>query len=288
MIPCPTTHRNRRATLGLVFLIMLSWWAPVARAGAPLLELACLAQVAGVLEMPELYRLHPDGALTLNDHLISTFEEAELSRVTEDDGETFSRVRHRWLVPGERLERQVVWFDAKGKQTPGLHQILDFKQQQLIEDGADVCHHDQYRPAPAQADSDPFQPPTPRELVREIYRHYVGPGTRGIELHRPDQARRYFTPETAALIQADQAQAQGEVGRLDWDPFVQGQDWEMNRLPELRVEEITPERVVVTALAVNGQGAIRYECRHEKSGWRIEEIRWEGGAKSLREILREP
>jgi hypothetical protein len=39
--------------------------------------------------------------------------------------------------------------------------------------------------------------------------------------------RRYCEPELAALIIKDRKDARGEVGKLDFDPFIDAQDWEI-------------------------------------------------------------
>jgi hypothetical protein len=67
--------------------------------------------------------------------------------------------------------------------------------------------------------------PSARSFVEAIYAAYKGKDSKGISLETAAAVRRYFAPEAAALILKDRRDAHGEVGMLDSDPFIDGQDW---------------------------------------------------------------
>jgi hypothetical protein len=71
--------------------------------------------------------------------------------------------------------------------------------------------------------------PSAKSFVEAIYATYKGKNGNGISLDNDAAVRRYFEPTLAALIVADRKNAakRGEVGKLDSDPFIDAQDWEI-------------------------------------------------------------
>mgnify|MGYP000984436375 CR=1 FL=1 len=132
---------------------------------------------------------------------------------------------------------------------------------------------------------------TPDALLSGIYDHYVGPGAPGLFLEDAAAIRRVFTPSTAELLIADRAEAdsRGEMGRLDFDVFVGGQDWDLAAVPELRTEVQDAAHAAVTTAPANGGAAppvtLRFELAKTAGGWRIDDIRWSNAPESLRAIL---
>lgn len=84
-----------------------------------------------------------------------------------------------------------------------------------------------------------------------------------------------FTPELAALIDADtkQAKAKGEVPKLDGDPFIDAQDWKIDAL-KIAVTEPKPGTAtgVVTFQNFGEPFEIKLDLVKLKQGWRIAEI----------------
>jgi hypothetical protein len=68
-----------------------------------------------------------------------------------------------------------------------------------------------------------------RGFVAAIYDAYVGKNGNGVMLDSNQKVQRYFEPSLAALITKDQndAEQRKEVGTLDFDPFVDAQDWDI-------------------------------------------------------------
>jgi hypothetical protein len=68
-----------------------------------------------------------------------------------------------------------------------------------------------------------------RAFVAAIYDAYVGKKGNGIALDSDQMVQHYFEPSLAALVLQDQKEAarRKEVGALDFDPFVDAQDWDI-------------------------------------------------------------
>src|SRR5262245_22713489 len=70
--------------------------------------------------------------------------------------------------------------------------------------------------------------PSAKSFVEDIYAAYKGKDARGVSLDSNAAVRRYFEPKLAAFIIKDRKDARGEVGKLDADPFIDAQDWEID------------------------------------------------------------
>ena len=123
-------------------------------------------------------------------------------------------------------------------------------------------------------------------FVTGIYASYTGTGSSGVVLDGPT-ARRLFTPPLAKLIVADQraSQASGDVGALDGDPFIDGQDWEITDLKvSAEPGEKNHARSVVTFRNFNEAKTVRLDLLRGMKGWQVDDIHWDRG-DSLRGIL---
>jgi hypothetical protein len=96
-----------------------------------------------------------------------------------------------------------------------------------------------------------------------------------------------FTPSLAKLISEDSERAarRGEVGLLDFDPFTQGQDFEVSGVKVL-TEPTGPGRARATTTYLNfGKAATtRLDLVQGPSGWRVDDIRWADGG-TLRQLF---
>jgi hypothetical protein len=115
------------------------------------------------------------------------------------------------------------------------------------------------------ADSDP------EALITAIYQTYtdVAPGEDGV----PD-VQGVYSKRLQALLDKDAKETpEGEVGRMDWDPFVDGQDWQ---LTELKIVPVAKEatRADVRAIFKNFDEPrdILYALVLEDGHWRIDDI----------------
>lgn len=130
--------------------------------------------------------------------------------------------------------------------------------------------------------------PAAKAFLDGIYAAYFGEESTGIWYTTEEEARAWFTPETAALIGADmkESEEEGSVGRLDFDPFINGQDW-LVESADVQVQETGPDTAIGEARFNNYDRAnvVRYALVKTADGWRIDDIRWNDYEFSLREIL---
>jgi Protein of unknown function (DUF3828) len=132
---------------------------------------------------------------------------------------------------------------------------------------------------------------TPQGFLERVYTAYqISDNGNGID--SAAKAARYFTPPLAHLIDQDRAQAakKGEVGKLDFDPFVGGQDWAKTAITLKVVPGSAPDRAsgsaTFTPAGATKPTTVRLDLAKTAAGWRIADIRWEDEAKSLVQILK--
>jgi Protein of unknown function (DUF3828) len=90
-------------------------------------------------------------------------------------------------------------------------------------------------------------------------------------------------PSLAALMIKDQKAAakRGEVGTLDFDPFVDAQEWEISEF-DIAVSETAPGKASATVKFTNlGKPTIvSLDLVAIKNEWRIRDITWQIDGKS--------
>jgi hypothetical protein len=139
--------------------------------------------------------------------------------------------------------------------------------------------------APAAAPAD-----AARAFVTKIYDAYKGRSSKGVSISTEAAIRTYFEPALAALIIKDEqaaARRKEAVRALDFDPFVDGQEWELSEV-SVAVSQTPPDKAVATVLCKNFglPTKIVLNLVRTKSDWRIADITWQRG-DSTPETLRE-
>jgi hypothetical protein len=82
-----------------------------------------------------------------------------------------------------------------------------------------------------------------------------------------------FSPRMRKLLAADKAYAKGEVGRLDFDPIINGQDWKIADLSVTLVSQAQDKAVVEAKFSNLGDAEdLRYDLVRSGGGWLIDEI----------------
>lgn len=132
--------------------------------------------------------------------------------------------------------------------------------------------------------------PRAQAFLQNIYTVYEK-SDKAVDIGSEAKAARYFAPPLAKLIGRDIAQAakRNEVGRLDFDPFIGGQDWSPTKI-ELNVADgATADRAVGTARFVPAGGkeqtTVTLDLVKAAAGWRIADIHWAGQPDSLVALL---
>jgi Protein of unknown function (DUF3828) len=127
--------------------------------------------------------------------------------------------------------------------------------------------------------------PSAKSFVEAIYGAYKGKDAKGVSLDSDAAVRRYFEPKLAALIIKDRKNARGEVGKLDSDPFIDAQDWEIDAV-DIAVRDVAADKAGATVSFKNldKPRIVVLDLVKLKAGWRIADIAWDRKA-TLRGLL---
>jgi hypothetical protein len=129
-----------------------------------------------------------------------------------------------------------------------------------------------------------------KSFITGIYEAYKGSGAKGLPLDSEAAVRRYFEPSLAALIIKDRRSAarHREVGKLDGDPFVDAQDWNIDKF-DIEIADAGPGKAKATVKFVNLDQPATVFLDLVKIGndWRIADITWlrEGKPEKLRALF---
>ena len=125
----------------------------------------------------------------------------------------------------------------------------------------------------------PKETVTPEAFLRGIYTPYPNQDFKGQPFWQVD---RFFTPDLARAIEADmrEAKRRGEVPRLDGDPFVDAQDWDIAKLA-ISVKTEGPKTVGMVSFENQGKPTeIKLDLVRTGMGWRIADIKAPSGTLS--------
>jgi hypothetical protein len=122
-----------------------------------------------------------------------------------------------------------------------------------------------------------------RNFIAGIYGSYRGKNAKGRPLADERAIRRYFEPSLAAMIIKDRKDAarRKEVGTLDFDPFVDAQDWEIAAF-DIDVSEETSGKASAAVKFANAgtPNTVLLHLVKTAGGWRISDITWQREDKS--------
>jgi hypothetical protein len=126
-------------------------------------------------------------------------------------------------------------------------------------------------------------------FVADIYKTYKGKDAKGVPLDKAPALRRLFEPSLAALLIEDQriAAKRNEVGLLDFDPFLDAQDFEIADF-DIAIADSGADAATATVKFVNFDKpqTVILALVKTKDGWRIHDITWprDGKPGTLRGI----
>ncbi len=129
---------------------------------------------------------------------------------------------------------------------------------------------------PARAAEDP------KDFVTALYQNYVGQDANGVPVTSP-KARQVLTPGLMKLIDADAKAAakRGEPPRLDGDPFIDAQDFDIKSFT-VEIQEVGGFRAVATVTFRNeasaGNGPMILALVRTGDEWRIDDFRGDSGS----------
>ena len=115
-------------------------------------------------------------------------------------------------------------------------------------------------------------------FVKAIYEPYTKPGTDGTSIDSGKKLRRYFEPQLAEVMNKDQEEAarHHEEGDLDFDPFIDAQDWEFKDF-DVALKDTAPGKITATVTFTNLKEptTIVLDLVKIKNEWRIYDITWQ-------------
>jgi len=132
--------------------------------------------------------------------------------------------------------------------------------------------------------------PSATAFVTAIYNAYKGKDAKGVPLDNERVIRRYFEPTVATAMAKDQKAAarRNEVGLLDFDPFLEAQDWDVNAF-DIAVSDATAGKAKATVKFDNqGQAmTVVLDLVQVNNDWRVYDITWlhDGKTESLRKTF---
>jgi hypothetical protein len=117
-------------------------------------------------------------------------------------------------------------------------------------------------------------------FVTKIYDTYKGKNSKGISIETEAAIRSYFEPSLAALIIKDEKDAakRKQVPTLYFDPFIDGQEWELSDF-SIAVNDAPPNKAVATVSFKNFglPMKIALQLVKTKNDWQIVDITWDRG-----------
>ena len=127
-------------------------------------------------------------------------------------------------------------------------------------------------------------------FLQSVYATYQK-SDKAIDIASEQKAARYFVASVAKLIGQDIAWSKkhNEVGKLDFDPFIGGQDWAPTRIDLKVTAGAGADRATGTARFTppgeKTQSVVTLDLAKTPAGWRIADIHWADQADSLAAIL---
>jgi Protein of unknown function (DUF3828) len=130
--------------------------------------------------------------------------------------------------------------------------------------------------ASAQDTSDPVA------LITSIYKVYTA------DTQQPPIGG-FYSRRLQALIEADEKNTpQGDAGKIDWDVFVDGNNWEIGKLKIAAVaQSATTAQVRAQFDSLGRAHDVSFDLVREDGGWRIDDVRstLKGGRWTMSKIL---
>lgn len=129
------------------------------------------------------------------------------------------------------------------------------------------------------------QQPTAQDFLAAIYRPYLDRDSKPRNAF--DNADSLFVADLANALKNDPDRNAGMVGKLDFDPFVVGQAWDLSNLSIVASTSADGAKAhgVATFVNLGRPQEVTYDLVRTPAGWRIADVKWSrpiNGAASLR------
>jgi len=118
--------------------------------------------------------------------------------------------------------------------------------------------------------SAPTQIDDPKTFVTEVYRRLVAAQSNSSSYSPPEDI---YTARLAKLIRDDKQKAKGEVGCLDFNFWVNGQDWKITNLTITSTDEGQDRKTVVAKFRNTGDPQeIHFDFRRNAGRWLLDDV----------------
>jgi len=134
--------------------------------------------------------------------------------------------------------------------------------------------------AVARAIAQPPEAP-PKTFLDNIYKNYVGKNAKGLPLKNNETIQLYFAVPLANAIIKDRAEAakRGEAPTLDGDPFVDAQDWDIEKYSiDLKMNGSTAAAGTVKFANAGKDVTMTLDLVRPTGTWHIADIRGPSGS----------
>jgi Protein of unknown function (DUF3828) len=136
------------------------------------------------------------------------------------------------------------------------------------------------------AETSPSEATSPTKIVSDLYRAHNG---KTDPLQYPASKKllgAYFEKGLLSLFLKDQSESQGEVGKLDFDPLYDAQDFEIKDFSvALVAQQKDSAEVAASFKNIGTSEQIVFLLSNTKQGWRITDIKYSDG-RTLKAILK--
>lgn len=126
-----------------------------------------------------------------------------------------------------------------------------------------------------------------KQFLQAIYASY---GSNGYGLRwRGPKTDQYFDQTLTKLIAKDLKESKGGIGRIDVDPFIYAQDFDISSLKiETLSEDTQNAKALVSFVNLSQPTKVKFDLVNTAQGWRIANITWPQDGKDLRTLLSGP
>jgi hypothetical protein len=110
----------------------------------------------------------------------------------------------------------------------------------------------------------------PKTFVSEVYRRLIASQSTHSSYTPPEDI---YTPRLEKLVREDKRKAKGEVGCLDFDFWLNAQDWTITRLTITSVDDGQDRKTVIAKFRnINEPQEIHFDFRKNAGRWQLDDV----------------
>jgi len=110
----------------------------------------------------------------------------------------------------------------------------------------------------------------PKTFVTEVYRRLIASESTHSSYNPPEDI---YTPRLETLVREDKRKAKGEVGCLDFDFWLNAQDWKITRLEITAIDDGPERKTVISKFRNLGEPQeIHFDFRKNAGRWLLDDV----------------